>query len=147
MRSIFPLPPPFIAFILVVLMWVCPIWGEYNVNLYVIGVIILLSAAIALSALYQCHHQKTTIDPQKLDNTTYLLTHGIFRFSRNPMYLSLLLCLIAFALWRGNLLCWVGVIGFVIIMNRGQIRREEQFLLAKFGETYRQYQKQVRRWI
>lgn len=147
MRSIFPLPPPLLVLLIMLLMWIFPVVGKYETHFYLITAIVLLSGMIGLMALWQCYRHHTTIDPQHFDKTTALLTSGIFRFTRNPMYLSLLLCLIAFALWCGNMLCWAGVIGFVVVMNRDQIRREEQFLLTKFGETYREYQKQVRRWI
>ena len=80
-------------------------------------------------------------------NTTQLVSTGIFRFSRNPMYLSLLLMLIAWALWLGNSLAWLGVIVFILVMNRFQIAREEAYLESKFGDEYRRYKQKVRRWL
>ena len=63
------------------------------------------------------------------------------------MYLSLLLILIAWALWLGNSLAWLGVIVFILVMNRVQIAREEAYLEGKFGDEYRRYKQKVRRWL
>ena len=63
------------------------------------------------------------------------------------MYLSLLLMLIAWALWLGNSLAWLGVIVFILVMNGFQIAREEAYLESKFGDEYRRYKQKVRRWL
>ena len=90
---------------------------------------------------------KTTINPRDFKGTTKLVSTGIFRFSRNPMYLSLLLMLIAWVLWLGNSLAWLGVIIFILSINHFQIAREEAYLESKFGDEYRHYKQKVRRWI
>lgn len=145
MRRLFP--PPVIALITAIGMWWLSPHRHYNAPLLLILLLFAIAAAIAFAALWQCHQHRTTINPQQLNGTTALITGGIFRFSRNPMYLSLLLVLIAYALWLGSFMCWLGVIAFVVIMNCTQIKREEQFLSEKFGEAYRIYREQVRRWI
>ena len=63
------------------------------------------------------------------------------------MYLSLLLMLIAWTVWLGNSLAWLGVIVFILVMNRFQIAREEAYLESKFGDEYRHYKQKVRRWL
>ena len=55
--------------------------------------------------------------------------------------------LIAWALWLGNSLAWLGVIVFILVMNRFQIAREEAYLESKFGDEYRLYKQKVRRWL
>ncbi|OOF41324.1 isoprenylcysteine carboxyl methyltransferase [Rodentibacter trehalosifermentans] len=147
MRSLFPLPPPLLCFFVGVVMYLLPSMGQYPTFPYLISGFILLSACIGMLSLWQFHQHKTTIDPQRLDKSTHLVTSGIFRVSRNPMYLSLLLLLMAWALYLGHFLAWSGVVAFILLMNRFQIAREEIYLERKFGEAYRQYQAKVRRWL
>jgi len=102
---------------------------------------------IAGGSVLQFFIRKTTINPHDFKHTTQLVSTGIFQFSRNPMYLSLLLILIAWTLWLGNSLAWLGVIVFILVMNRFQIAREEAYLESKFGDEYRRYKQKVRRWL
>ena len=76
-----------------------------------------------------------------------LLTEGMYRYSRNPMYLGLLLLIIAATIWFG---IWFGIVislFFILLMNILQIIPEEEALLQIFGEEYLEYKKKVRRWI
>ncbi|WP_308443650.1 MULTISPECIES: methyltransferase family protein [Rodentibacter] len=143
---LFPLPPILCVFIGTA-MYFLPLIGQYPRNPYLISIFILLSGAIAIASVWQFYRYKANIDPQQLDKTTTLVTSGIFRISRNPMYLSLLLMLSGWALWLGNLLSWAGVATFVFLMNRFQISQEEAYLERQFGEDYRRYKSKVRRWI
>jgi protein-S-isoprenylcysteine O-methyltransferase Ste14 len=72
---------------------------------------------------------------------------GIYRFTRNPMYLGMLLVLTAGAVYLGNLAAFAVLPLFVLSMNRLQIRPEERFMREKFGDAYRDYAARVRRWI
>jgi protein-S-isoprenylcysteine O-methyltransferase Ste14 len=72
---------------------------------------------------------------------------GIYRFTRNPMYLGMLLVLTAGAVYLGNLAAFAVLPVFVVCMNRLQICPEERFMQEKFGEAYRDYTARVRRWI
>ena len=83
----------------------------------------------------------------KLDTTTTLVRSGVFRLTRNPMYLGLLLILLAWALFLGSGWSLLGPVVFVIYLNRFQILPEERVLAAKFGVEYAAYRKCVRRWI
>lgn len=145
--SFFPLPPPILCFLIGLLMYSLPAVGRYERYPYIISILVLSSIIIAVTSLWQFHLAKTNLDPQQLEKTTKLVTSGIFSFTRNPMYLSLLLILIAWALWLGHWLAWSGVCSFVYLMNCFQIAREEDYLEMKFGEDYRQYKSKVRRWI
>ena len=107
---------------------------------------ILVSILVAAASIWQFYRNDTSI-PKQLDKTTRLVTSGIFQITRNPMYLSLLLILVSWALWLGHLLAWSGVITFIFLMNRFQISQEEIYLEKKFGDTYRRYKSKVRRWI
>ncbi|AOF52470.1 isoprenylcysteine carboxyl methyltransferase [Rodentibacter caecimuris] len=147
MRFLFPLPPPILCFSIGVVMYALPQIGRYSRFFYAIWFFILVSILVAAASVWQFYRNDTSIDPKQLDKTTRLVTSGIFQITRNPMYLSLLLILVSWALWLGHLLAWSGVIIFIFLMNRFQISREEIYLEKKFGDTYRRYKSKVRRWI
>jgi protein-S-isoprenylcysteine O-methyltransferase Ste14 len=79
--------------------------------------------------------------------STTLLTGGVYRFSRNPIYLGMALILAGIAIKLGSLSAWLPVVFFVFIIQRQFIRNEEIFLTAIFGDEYRQYCQKVRRWV
>ncbi|WP_425271861.1 methyltransferase family protein [Rodentibacter myodis] len=128
-------------------MYFLPLMVSYPRYPFLILACVLCEGFLAITSSWQFYRHKTTIDPQQLNKTTVLVTSGIFRVTRNPMYLSLLIGLIAWALWLGNLAAWIGVVTFIFLINRVQIAQEERYLEEKFGEDYRRYKINVRRWI
>ncbi|WP_233131866.1 methyltransferase family protein [Robiginitalea sediminis] len=98
-------------------------------------------------ALVQFLWRKTSVNPHRPGEARALVTGGLYRFSRNPMYLALLLVLLAWGLYLGNAFNAVTAGLFVSYMNRFQIIPEERVLGSRFGEKYRQYCKAVRRWF
>jgi protein-S-isoprenylcysteine O-methyltransferase Ste14 len=90
---------------------------------------------------------RTTVDPHRPHKAARLVTGGIYRFTRNPMYLGLLLGLAGWAFALSNLLSFLVLPLFVLYMNRFQIRPEERFMREKFGDEYRAFTERVRRWI
>ena len=90
---------------------------------------------------------KTTINPLNLKKSTYLVTSGVFRFSRNPMYLGMLLFLLGTAIILNIIGGLIISILFIFYMNFFQIIPEEKALENLFGKNYRNYRKTVRRWI
>jgi protein-S-isoprenylcysteine O-methyltransferase Ste14 len=90
---------------------------------------------------------RTTIEPTRPGRAKRLVVGGFNRFTRNPMYLGMLLWLLAWALWLGSLSAFVGLPLFVLYLNRFQISLEERFLAEKFGAEYQAYCARVRRWI
>ncbi|HHE9970474.1 TPA: isoprenylcysteine carboxylmethyltransferase family protein [Haemophilus influenzae 10810] len=141
------IPPPLLCLFIAIAMYFLPKIASYSVHFSVIVFVISLSFLIALSSIMQFFICKTSINPRDFKGTTKLVSTGIFRFSRNPMYLSLLLILLAWTLWLGNSLAWLGVIVFILVMNHCQIAREEAYLESKFGDEYRRYKQKVRRWL
>ena len=87
----------------------------------------------------------TNINP--LQPATSLVTTGPFRFSRNPLYLSLTLLFAGLSLILNSLWGLIALAPVLAILHFGVILREERYLEAKFGESYRQYRTQVRRWL
>ena len=88
---------------------------------------------------------KTSIKPG--DVSTYLLTAGPYRFSRNPVYLGMTLVLVGAAAMLGSLTPWLLVPVFVWLINRNVIPVEETMMAAGFGPEYRRYCERVRRWL
>lgn len=89
----------------------------------------------------------TTVNPLAPERASALVTGGIYRYTRNPMYLGFLLVLLGWAAWLGNPWTLIGPVVFVLYMNRFQIGPEERALAALFGEEYPAYRAAVRRWI
>lgn len=90
---------------------------------------------------------KTTVNPHTPTQTTALVTTGVHGFSRNPMYLGLLLLLAGWALLLANAVAVLLLPAFILYINRYQIRPEERILAERFGEDYAAYRKAVRRWF
>lgn len=104
----------------------------------------LLSGAAAVIAF---RLKKTTVHPTEPHRTSYLVTNGIFRLTRNPMYLGLLLLLMAWGFYLQNMAVFVVLPLFVLYINRFQIMPEERMMLKLFGADFITYTQQVRRWI
>ena len=110
-------------------------------------VFICLGGFFAIPAVSAFRSADTTVDPRCPEKASRLIVKGVYRYSRNPMYLGLLCLLIAWALYLSDVLGFVGLPLFVLSMNHLQIRQEEQAMEARFGDDYRAYRKSVRRWI
>ncbi len=87
----------------------------------------------------------TTIKP--FGNSSALVTTGVFRVSRNPMYLGLTLILGGVAILMGSLSPWILVVLYPVLMDRLFIVAEEERLEKKFGGEFNEYRSRVRRWI
>ncbi len=120
---------------------------EFFGRLLLVKVFIGLAVGIGLLSIIQFLVSKTTLNPNKPDKASRLVTNGLYRFSRNPMYLALLLVLLAVGLQFGNAFNTLIAAGFVGYMNRFQIVPEEHILLAKFGKEYKEYLSKTRRWF
>ena len=106
-----------------------------------------LAMLVEVIALIQFARHKTTVDPTKPQSASHLVSSGIYRYTRNPMYLGMLLILLAFGLHLGNAFNTLVAAGFVAYMNRFQIIPEERSLTVLFGDSYRKYCLQTRRWF
>jgi protein-S-isoprenylcysteine O-methyltransferase Ste14 len=111
-----------------------------------IGVVcVLVSLPLALATLHALSRALTSVDPMK--PTTALVTEGPFRYSRNPIYVALTLLYVGVALLINALWILLLVVPAVLVLRYGVIAREEVYLARKFGDAYRQYTAQVRRWL
>ena len=107
-----------------------------------------LGAAIAALGVVQFRQAQTTVNPHNIDGTSHLVTAGIYRITRNPMYLGMLVVLAGWAAVLGTIGGFiVGGGVFFAVVTRLQIIPEERVLADKFGDTYARYTATVRRWI
>ena len=105
------------------------------------------SAVFGIGALLHFRTAGTTVNPLQPERSSALVTTGVFRLSRNPMYLALLLALVAWGLFLSNLYALALATLFVPYMNRFQIRPEEQAMESGFGDAFTAYCRRTRRWI
>jgi protein-S-isoprenylcysteine O-methyltransferase Ste14 len=109
--------------------------------------IIPLMVGIALNLIADTSFKRkgTTVKPFEFSST--LITDGVYRRSRHPMYLGMVLILFGVAALMGSLTPFIVVVIFAAIMERVFVRTEEKMLAQKFGEVWEAYKKRVRRWI
>lgn len=145
--------PPIVAVIAVMIMFGLDYWlpsdrlgvGQYRLGI-VLGLVLIgfMLAVIGVKTFIQA---ETTIHPDLKHATNKLVTNGIYQLSRNPMYLGMLLNLLAISVWLNNWLTIGVCIGFVCYITQFQIKPEERFLQQRFGKQYTDYCKKVRRWL
>ena len=144
------IPPPILVLILVISNY----FSSKKIDLIhfpnqdLISIIILLMGMfILINPIFKFIKSKTTIDPIKFKKVNKLITSGIYKYSRNPMYLGLLMIVISTSMFYLNIFSITTPFLFYFWINRFQIRREEIFLTEKFGKEYMSYKTKTRTWI
>ena len=106
-----------------------------------------IGLGIGLSGIVAFRRARTTINPVKVRSASALVTSGIYRYTRNPMYLGLLVALVAWAVYLSRPLALLVVPVYVLYITRFQIVPEERVLGSLFGTTYSAYRERVGRWL
>lgn len=146
------IPPPAIALLLAAAMWGL---SRATPSLPVpTGIRLLLTLAFALAGIgfsaagvISFRRAKTTLNPTKPQLTSSLVSSGIYTVTRNPMYVGLLLLLIALAVFLSSAWALLGPTAYFLYIGRFQIAPEERALTALFGADYTAYLSRVRRWL
>ncbi len=107
----------------------------------------LIGTFVSVLGVVSFRRARTTVNPMKPGSASSLVVAGIYRMTRNPMYLGFLLILLAWATWLSNALAFLPIPFYVAYMNAFQIRPEERALEGLFGERFATYSGRVRRWI
>ncbi|TDQ29475.1 methyltransferase family protein [Zeaxanthinibacter enoshimensis] len=146
------IPPALVFLSFAILMYLLDFWlpvGEFEFfgRKWMIYALTGIAILVSLVALLQFSRAGTTIDPRDPAKSKVLVTTGIYNYTRNPMYLALLLLLLAWGLYLGNAFNTLLAALFVAYMNRFQILPEEESLEKEFGQVYRTYCMAVRRWF
>lgn len=146
------IPPPVVGLLVAVAMWFVaawppalplPVWPRHAVS----ALLLLAGLSLDLCGLVAFRRRRTTINPMRPANASTLVTGGIYRFTRNPMYLGLLLVLTAWAVHLSSPWPFLGPVAFVLYIGRFQIAPEERALQARFGTAWTDYAARVRRWV
>ena len=146
------IPPPVYAIGIGLLMWLAnqyiPIahwiptpWNQLGIA------IIVIALSFDLWSLWLFFKSRTTPNPMKPANTNSLVISGLYKFSRNPMYVGLLTVLLGYAIWLGSLTPFLLLPLFVYVITIMQIIPEEAVLEKKFGQEYLDYKSRVKRWL
>lgn len=106
-----------------------------------------MGVVVIIMATWQFKQAQTTVNPMNPNQSSRIVDTGIFALSRNPMYLGMTVILMGMALFLGELMSFIWVIGFVLYITKFQIKPEERILAEKFGGEFREYCRKVRRWI
>ncbi len=114
-------------------------WHWSGVMLIILGVVIIGSKAVAF------RRAATTVIP--FEESSSLVVSGLYRYTRNPMYVGMVIILLGVATLTGSLSPFVGPVVFIPLLNSRVIRHEETMLESQFGQDYNNYKAQVRRWI
>lgn len=145
------IPPPIIALLVMAGMYLIDRLLPLGVRVpgrvfWFIGFFVL-GMAVAIVGVVQFRQQRTTIHPLNPEHSTSLVTSGIYRYSRNPMYLGMLLVIVGWLIYLGSWLAVFMPVVFVLLINKLQIVPEERILASKFGQSFTEYLGSVRRWI
>ena len=146
------IPPVALVLIVGLLMWLIAEAGPRievgeTLRLAIAISLFLLGVLFALAGVLAFRSSKTTVDPRTPEATSALVSSGVYRYSRNPMYVGFALWLLAWGVFLASAWALIGVIVFVMYMNRFQIAPEERALREIFGDEFRDYEQRVRRWL
>jgi len=146
------IPPPIQLCFSVIIMWVLSkSIDQVNFDFNGINELALLflicGFIIILLAVNQFRDAKTTIHPQIPYKTSFLVHKGIYKYTRNPMYLGLVLILVSVAFCLRNIVGFSIIPLFILFITKYQIIPEEEVLESIFGKEYLRYINKVRRWI
>ena len=152
MRLALKVPPPVVLLVFGILMWFVGsrVPGgriEFDNQLAAAISVGILGLIINVNAILGFRRAKTTVNPLDPGKATELVVGGVFRLSRNPMYLGILVVLIGWTIWIGSFYNLALLALFVYYITEFQIRPEEEVLMPLFGEAYADYCLKVRRWI
>lgn len=145
-------PPPIVALVLALLMWLTPVVTglvqmSHTTRVFWAVVLMCIGQGISIAGLLAFRRARTTVNPVKASLASSLVVKGVYRYTRNPMYVGFLLTLLAWAVFLANPFSLLWVVLFVLYITRFQIIPEERVLTSLFGAEYEAYKGRVRRWV
>jgi len=145
-------PPPIVFLLMAGLSWlasrVAPTLGFVLPHRNAMSVALLVAGVcVAMLGVASFRRARTTLNPLKPEKSSALVMSGVYRYTRNPMYLGLLLVLLGWLSYLANGLAFVFLPAFILYMNRFQINPEERVLVSIFGQEFTAYRAKARRWL
>ena len=145
-------PPPIVALVIAIAMWFLsrlPPWPEVLPVARMLAAVGLaaVGAAFSLSGVLAFRRARTTVNPLKPESASSLVSSGVYKVTRNPMYVGMFFLLLAWAAFLWSAWSLLGLLGFVAYISRFQIVPEERVLAGLFGAEYAKYKECVRRWL
>lgn len=145
-------PPVAVALIAAALIWAVDASGAapgfvFRGQNVATALVAVLGVGVTVFGLAAFRRARTTVNPLRPEEASKLVVRGVYRVTRNPMYLGFLLLLLAWAVFLGNLGALLVIAVFVLYMNLFQIAPEERALAARFGAEFEEYRRRVRRWL
>ncbi|MEO7953830.1 MAG: isoprenylcysteine carboxylmethyltransferase family protein [Polaromonas sp.] len=110
-------------------------------------VLAVVGGSLDVAGLMAFRRAKTTVNPMAPQQSSSVVSTGVYRFTRNPMYLGLVCLLLAWAVYLSSAWALLVVPAFMAYITRFQIKPEESVLAARFGSAYAKYCARVRRWL
>jgi protein-S-isoprenylcysteine O-methyltransferase Ste14 len=146
------IPPPIVGLIVAGGMWtiahLLPILQVPPLVRPAVAVVLgTLGVAVALGGVVSFRRAHTTVNPLKPETSAALVSTGVYSFTRNPMYLGMVLVLFAWAVFLSSLWSLLGPALFALYITRFQIVPEERVLDGLFGASFAAYKQRVRRWL
>lgn len=146
------IPPPLIGALAAVAMWGAAAPGTAfalpaTVRTVLVALLVVAGLSFDLLGLLAFRRSRTTVNPLQPQRASALVTGGVYRITRNPMYLGMALLLLAWAVWLSAWPALAGPVAFVLYITRFQIRPEERAMQANFGDEFARYAARVRRWL
>ncbi len=146
------IPPPVVGALVAAAMWGVSTLGPQfafppGLRYASVGILVAAGVAFDVLGLLAFRRARTTVNPLRPERASSLVTGGIYRITRNPMYVGMGLWLLAWAAYLSALLPFAGPAVFVLYITRFQIQPEERVLNGIFGEDYAVYCARVRRWL
>ena len=146
------IPPPLLAAICGGFMWLIVQYMPTmalaaEAVLYLSLFVFFLGALTSLAGSYAFYKAKTTVNPLKPENASSLVCGGIFKYSRNPMYVGFVLVLLAWAIYLQSLWSLLGIAIYMAYIQHFQIKPEERALKKLFGSEFEAYCQRVGRWL
>lgn len=146
------LPPPVVTLAIALLMWglahLFPVLNfDFAFRLTVAILFMVTGVVTGAAAVVAMLRARTTLDSRQPYTSSVLVTSGVYRVTRNPMYLGLLFVLFGWGIYLGNPASMLVAFILVFWLGRFQIEPEEQALADRFGAHFEDYRATVRRWL
>ena len=149
-KSMKKITPPFLFIICIVIMaglwWMLPLVRFVPFPINLLGVLVF-AVGLGIAKRGSDVFEKEGTNIETFNNPDRLVTDGLFRISRNPMYLGFLTALVGMAVMLGNLSSFLVAFVFFIVTDRWYITFEEDAMAKAFGERYAEYKAKTRRWL